>query len=139
VNSSAKGEIAGFHPISSLGPLCHCSSVARRCVGGRDERMRRRAVSQFSDGGSGEKDLIAGEQFNLMLEVGTASPTERGAEHAGVDNESHDRSAEANASSSSIVRSSITRRSADGSTGAAASSSSVRSRSNNVLPCGTSR
>ncbi|MGA7759271.1 MAG: hypothetical protein WCA57_15635, partial [Ilumatobacteraceae bacterium] len=44
---------------------------------------------------------IACEQFDVVLEVGAAPPTQRGAEHAGVDNKSHDRSAEANASSSS--------------------------------------
>lgn len=95
-----------------------------------------RAVTQFSDRHSSEEQLVACQIPDVLSKVRPPSSAQRGAEHAGVDNQPHDRIAAANASSSSSDRSSISNASAEVSTGAATNCSVVRSGGNSALPCG---
>lgn len=97
------------------------------------------AVAQLCDGRRCEEDLIPGKKGDLPIELSTSSATQRGAEDTSVDNQPHERSAAANASSSASVRSSISRTSAVASVGAAVNSSADRSRGSNDVPCGTPR
>ena len=88
------------------GGFCDCflQPIATWC----SPFSNQRAIAKLCNGCSSEKDLVAGETCDLRLESETATTTERSAEHAGVDDESHESSAAANASSSSAERSSIT-------------------------------
>jgi hypothetical protein len=97
-----------------------------------------RAVAKLGDRHGGEEQLIASEALDRFIEVSAASPAQRGAEHAGIDDQPHDRIAAANTSSSSWDSSSINNASAEASTGAAINCSAVRSRGNCVAPCGAS-
>lgn len=94
-----------------------------------------RAVPEPSDGHRGEDELLTRQAADVMLEIVRATPAQCGAEHAGVDNESQESIASANASSSSSYRSSISRLSSEPRTGAERSCSEVRSRGNRVVPC----
>ena len=96
-----------------------------------------RAITQFSDGHGGEKDLMSLESTDRLVERRLPPTIERGAEHAGINDESHE-SAAMNASYSSSVRPSINNASTEASTGAAASCSGVRSRGNKLVPWGAS-
>ena len=78
---------------------------------------------------------MATKRGDVGIEGWSPSLTQGGAEYAGVDNEPHDSSAAAKASSSSSDRSSISRASTDSNTGALSSSSEVMARGNKVSPC----
>lgn len=90
------------------------------------------SVSQFADCCGCEEELVACPEADERLESCSAS----GAEHAGVDDDSHALMAAANASSSSSVKPSMRRASNDSRTGASESSSVVRSRASSDVPCG---
>lgn len=94
------------------------------------------SVSQFANRCGCEEELVASHEADERLESSPPPGTERGAEHAGVDNDSHVLMAAANASSSSSVKPSMRRASNDSRTGASESSSVVRSRASNDVPCG---
>ena len=98
----------------------------------------KRSVAQLGDGGCGEEDLVAGQELDLLVELGAPPAAQRGTEDARVDGKSHGRIAAAKASSSTSVRSSINNASADARAGAAASCSAVKSRGSRAVPCGTS-
>ncbi len=97
-----------------------------------------RAVPQFRDSDRGQKQLVTLKRSYMRFERWPSPPTQRSAEHAGIDNQSHDASAAENASSSSSERSSITKSSIDANEGAAASCSALRSRASLVTPRGVS-
>ncbi len=80
-----------------------------------------RAVAELGNGAGGEEDLVAGHETDLGLDAGAAASADGRAEDAGVDEDPHDSSAAANASSSASERSSISRESIESSTWAASS------------------
>jgi len=79
------------------------------------------AVANLGDGDSGEEDLLAGHETDLRFEAGASAAVDGRAEDAGVDEDPHDSSAAAKASSSSSDGSSITKASIESSTGAPSS------------------
>jgi hypothetical protein len=64
-----------------------------------------RAVAQLGDSDDGEEELLTAKRADVAIENGTAPAAESGAEHARVDDQPHDISAAAKASSSSSVTS----------------------------------
>ena len=99
-------------------------------VGGAELRLRRALVATY--GVTVGRDAVSLERLSTP-------PAERRAEDTRVDDQPHDVTAAANASSSSSVRPSISKASTESRTGAASNSSDVRSRGNKLVPCGTSR
>ena len=81
---------------------------------------------------------MPGKSGDVILELGAATSAESGTEHAGVDDERHESSAAANASSSPAERSSINSDSMDARLGAERTSAGVRSRASSMVPWGTS-
>lgn len=80
-----------------------------------------RPVAKLGDGDGGQEDLLPDHPSHVRFKVGAATETQRGAEHARVDDNPHASSAAANASSSSSVRPSINNVSSEAITGADAS------------------
>jgi len=107
--------------------------VAHRDDGGRGDRLLEPlsalvspagdegAVAQLGDSDGGEEDLVAGHEPDLCFEAGPSASADGRAEDAGVDEDPHDLSAAAKASSSSSESPSISNESIESSTGAASS------------------
>jgi len=99
-------------------------------VAGAELRLRRALVATYG---------VTVGRHAVSLERLSMPPAERRAGDTRVDDQPHDVTAAANASSSSSVRPSISKASTESRTGAASNSSDVRSRGNKLVPCGTSR
>ena len=118
----------------------------RCCDGGLNSSPSRIAplgddgsIAEFGDRHDREEELVVAQCLDVRFKRLSTSPAERRAEDARVDDQPHDVTAAANASSSSSVRPSISKASTESRTGAASNSSDVRSRGNKLVPCGTSR
>jgi hypothetical protein len=93
-----------------------------------------RSVSKFGHRDGAKKELMADERGDLTIKEGSTTTADCSTEHARVDNQPHDISATANASSSSSSRS-TTSASSDSKTGAPDNSSEVRSGGSIPTPC----
>ncbi|MGI8984622.1 MAG: hypothetical protein ACR2HM_08850 [Acidimicrobiales bacterium] len=78
-----------------------------------------RSAAELGNGDRGEEDLVAAHDSDLGVEPGAPASADGRAEDPGVDEDPHDSSAAANASSSSSDKSSINSASIDANTGAA--------------------